>query len=368
MKPNRTATSLLLWHSTRPVVPPLTAWRPRLFRPDSCRTPATRSGTRRRLASSPGALDVDPHGAGIALVLAAAVLGLAPTGLMAQGRAAERRRRRHRQDSPVLTRTPLRPSFVFADFSVTQGGTPVLPTGANCAASFAGDKAHGIRRYEGRFGRGLVRCGFAFNNARYRGRTLVGELTVFTGKVGSSGGGRSTKRFSSSASGPGNALEKPVGATVKSSGADKPKPAATSQWRGILHLVHVHRRAWTTGMEHVTGPSIDAVARRHEDRSLELGAAGLLGLATYSARSTATRPAPIPPGAPSRIGSRTAPTLFEAERATRPAATRTARRSGRTQRSPFAGTRGGRSGSSASTARDHVASSRRSRATAVGHG
>jgi hypothetical protein len=167
----------------------------------------------------------------IALVLA--VLGLAGQGLVSPGRAADggvvvR--------SPVLTRTELRPSIVQADATVTRGGAPVLPTGVTCTASFAGDKAYGVRRYEGRFVRGLVRCNFAFNNARYRGKTLVGEVTVFTGSVGSSGGGRFTKRFSVRI-GSGNTLEKPLGATVKNEGGDKAKPSATTEWHGMVRVV-----------------------------------------------------------------------------------------------------------------------------------
>ena len=148
-------------------------------------------------------------------MLAAAVLGLTAKGLVPQGRAADGG---VVVGSPVLTRTELRPSFVQADATVTRGGAPVLPTGVTCAASFSGDKQYGRRSYEGRFIRGIARCVFGFNNARYRGKTLVGELTVLTGSVGSSGGGRITKRFSVRI-GSGNApLEKPVGATVKSDG------------------------------------------------------------------------------------------------------------------------------------------------------
>jgi len=171
--------------------------------------------------------------AGIALVLGVAVVGLATQGLVAQGHAADGG---VVVGSPVLTRTELRPSFVQADATVTRGGTPVLPSGVTCTASFVGDTRYPRREYEGRFKRGIVRCIYGFNNARYRGKTLVGELTVFTGSAGSSGGGRITKRFSVRI-GPGNALEKPVGATVKSDGGDKPKPSATTEWRGTVHVV-----------------------------------------------------------------------------------------------------------------------------------
>ena len=174
-----------------------------------------------------------PTWVGIALVLAAAVLGVTPKGLVPQGRAADGG---VVVGSPVLTRTELRPSFVQADAIVTRGGAPVLPTGVTCAGSFSGDKQYGRRSYEGRFIRGIARCVFGFNNARYRGKTLVGELTVFTGSVGSSGGGRITKRFSVRI-GSGNALEKPVGATVKNDGGDKPKPSATTEWHGTVHVL-----------------------------------------------------------------------------------------------------------------------------------
>ena len=211
--------------------------------------------------------------AGIALVFAAAVLGLAPKGLMAQGRAAE-------LDgvvigNPVLTRTSLRPSFVIADFSVTQGGTAVLPTGATCTASFAGDKAYGIRRYEGRFGRGLVRCAFAFNNARYLGqdaRRRGDRLHWQVRKLG--------RRAHEAVLRP----HRPWEHARQTGRRDRQKQRCGQAEALGDHPVARHlasrpcaRRAWTAGMEHVAGPSIDAVTRRHEDRSAELGATGLLG-------------------------------------------------------------------------------------------
>ena len=173
--------------------------------------------------------------AGISLALAAAMLGLAAQALVPQGRAAGGG---VVVGSPVLTRTELRPSFVQADATVTRGRAPVLPTGVTCTASFSGDKQYGRRSYEGRFTRGIARCVFGFNNARYRGKTLMGELTVLTGSVGSAAGERITKRFSVRI-GSGNTLEKPVGATVETDGGDKPKPSATTEWRGTVHVEEV---------------------------------------------------------------------------------------------------------------------------------
>ena len=169
------------------------------------------------------------------LVLATAVLGLAAQALVPPGRAAGGG---VVIGSPVLTRTELRPSFVQADATVTRGGAPVLPTGVTCTGSFSGDKQYGRRSYEGRFIRGIARCVFGFNNARYQGKTLVGEVTVLTGSVGSAGGGRFTKRFSVRI-GSGNRarFERPVGATVKNEEGDKAKPSATTEWHGTVRVV-----------------------------------------------------------------------------------------------------------------------------------
>ncbi len=131
--------------------------------------------------------------------------------------------------TPVLTRTRLRPSFVQADVKVTQGGVPVRPSSATCVARFTDDRRYGRVRSQGEFVLGAARCVFSFNNARYRGKTLSGEIAVVVG------GKRVSKAFSVRL-GPGNALERPVGATVDGAVAAKPKPSATNEWRGTLHL------------------------------------------------------------------------------------------------------------------------------------
>lgn len=130
---------------------------------------------------------------------------------------------------PELTRTPLRPSTVRADAQVTQGGVPVRPSGATCVASFADDERYGVRRYSGYVALGAARCYYSFNNARYRGRMLRGEIAVVAG------GKRISKEFSVRI-GSGNALEKAVGATVDRGVATKPRPSATTEWRGTVHV------------------------------------------------------------------------------------------------------------------------------------
>jgi len=149
----------------------------------------------------------------------------------------------------VLTRTQLRPSLVRADATVTEGGAPILPTGVACTASFADDKGYATRRYEGQFKRGLVRCNFVFNNARYLGKTLVGEITVSTGSAGNTGA-RITKKFSVRI-GAGNTLGNTVGATVERGPA--PPLRSSSAWRGTVHLVHVHggpgQPGWNTSLD-----------------------------------------------------------------------------------------------------------------------
>lgn len=133
--------------------------------------------------------------------------------------------------TPGLTRTELRPSSLQVDATVKQGGVPVRPAGVTCTVSFADAEAYGRRRYVGLSTLGAVRCNFSFNNARYLGKTLTGEITV------AAGGKRVTKTFSVRI-GPGNALLRLVGATVPGDGAAKAaKPPATSEWRGTLHLV-----------------------------------------------------------------------------------------------------------------------------------
>jgi hypothetical protein len=131
--------------------------------------------------------------------------------------------------TPVLTRTPLRPSIVRAEVEVTQGGIAVRPAQVTCTATFAGDSRY-QRRYPGIFVLGRARCSFAFNNARYLGKTLLGGVTI------AAGGQRVTRTFSVRI-GRGNALEKPVGATVDAGKA--PKPAAADEWRGSVHLMVV---------------------------------------------------------------------------------------------------------------------------------
>jgi len=129
---------------------------------------------------------------------------------------------------PELTRTPLRPSTVRIEVTVKRGGQPVRPTSVTCTASFV-DGDHYVRRYPGYFVRGAARCYFTFNNARYRGKTLRGEIAVVVGDA------RVSKAFSVRM-GPGNALERPVGATVNHGVVPKPKPSATTAWRGTVHV------------------------------------------------------------------------------------------------------------------------------------
>ena len=165
----------------------------------------------------------------LAVLVAGELRGLDPAHAETSGRRAVNSSGAAQLGTPKLVRTPLRPSFVQADLTVTRGGAPARPSAATCTPSFAGDKRYGRRAYPGRFTLGLVRCVFPFNNSRYLGKTLTGEISVVVA------GTRVTKTFSVRI-GPGNALEQPVGATVNVGVVAKPKPSATTEWRGTVHI------------------------------------------------------------------------------------------------------------------------------------
>ena len=83
----------------------------------------------------------------------------------------------------ALTLTRPRPSFVYAEAALTQGGRPVPPKGVTCTESFLGEPAFGNRQGPGQWKPGLVRCVYAFNNSRYLGKTMAGSMTVNTGRT-----------------------------------------------------------------------------------------------------------------------------------------------------------------------------------------
>ncbi len=106
----------------------------------------------------------------------------------------------------VLSRP--RPSFVVATVEVKQGGEGVRPDSGTCTGSFRSVPAYGKRTYPASLQRGAATCVYAFNNARYAGKTLVGEIAFAVGKT-------KVKRAFSVRVGPGTSLVAPKGAVLK---------------------------------------------------------------------------------------------------------------------------------------------------------
>jgi len=109
----------------------------------------------------------------------------------------------------VLTR--LRPSFVKARIEVTQGGVGVQATATSCNGSFAGDASRRKLLASVLALRGSVTCTFVFNNAKYVGKNLLGELSFTVAKT------KITRKFSVRV-GPGTTLNSPKGATLGQGG------------------------------------------------------------------------------------------------------------------------------------------------------
>jgi len=106
----------------------------------------------------------------------------------------------------VLSRP--RPSFVVATVDVKQGGEGVRPGSGTCTATFQSVPAYGKRTYPASLQRGAATCVYGFNNARYAGKTLVGEIAFAVGK-------RKVKRAFSVRIGSGTSLLAPRGAVLK---------------------------------------------------------------------------------------------------------------------------------------------------------
>jgi hypothetical protein len=81
----------------------------------------------------------------------------------------------------TLRLTRPRPSFVYAEASLTQGGQPVSPKGVMCTQSFPSEPAFGNRKGPGQWRPGTVRCAYAFNNRRYQGKTMAASVIVNVG-------------------------------------------------------------------------------------------------------------------------------------------------------------------------------------------
>jgi hypothetical protein len=77
---------------------------------------------------------------------------------------------------------------------------------------------------------GAVRCYFTFNNAKYRGKTLVGEVAVSVGRT------KTTRTFWVRV-GAGSVLSRPVGAVIQRPASTQPSSPATTEWRGRVHVV-----------------------------------------------------------------------------------------------------------------------------------
>lgn len=107
---------------------------------------------------------------------------------------------------PTLSRP--KPSAVLVEATAKQGGAPVRASAAACRGGFPSDPS-----YEKETGRyvfrylGKIKCGYVFNNAKYRGRILAGIITVRAGAA------KATRRFSVRI-GDGTSLNSPVGAVI----------------------------------------------------------------------------------------------------------------------------------------------------------
>lgn len=107
---------------------------------------------------------------------------------------------------PTLSRP--KPSAVLVEATVKQGGAPVRASAATCEGGFPSDPsyekktAHYVFRYLG-----TIKCGYVFNNAKYRGEILAGIITVRAGAA------KATRRFSVRI-GDGTSLNSPVGAVI----------------------------------------------------------------------------------------------------------------------------------------------------------
>jgi hypothetical protein len=134
---------------------------------------------------------------------------------------------------------------VQAEVSVTRSGKPVRPTAVTCTSSFADDDRYARQSGPSRSFVGAVRCYFTFNNAKYRGKTLVGEVAVSVGRT------KTTRTFSVRV-GAGSVLSRPVGAVIAQPTSTQPAPSASDEWRGMLHVVHVHggpgQPGWNTSL------------------------------------------------------------------------------------------------------------------------
>jgi len=81
----------------------------------------------------------------------------------------------------ALTLTRPRPSFVYAEAPLTQGGKPVSPKSVTCTQSFPSEPAFGNRKGPGQWRPGTVRCAYGFNNSRYQGKTMAASVMVNVG-------------------------------------------------------------------------------------------------------------------------------------------------------------------------------------------
>jgi hypothetical protein len=116
-------------------------------------------------------------------------------------------------ETPRIARTDRRPSIVQVVVPMTSGGGPVSPTAGRfrlerCVFRMANDQGYGEREGPGIVGPGFVRCAVGFNNTRYRGSTLIGEIHLRVA-------GRLVVRKFSVKLGSGSRLSSPVGAVVE---------------------------------------------------------------------------------------------------------------------------------------------------------
>jgi hypothetical protein len=115
--------------------------------------------------------------------------------------------------TPRISRAERRPSVLYVVVPMTSSGAPVSPTTGRftlerCVFRMAPDARYGRREGPVQAATGFVRCAASFNNARYRGSTLLGEVHLRIA-------GKPVVRKFSVRLGAGASLSSPAGAIVE---------------------------------------------------------------------------------------------------------------------------------------------------------
>ena len=107
-----------------------------------------------------------------------------------------------------------KPSLVHATTKIRQGGVPVRPDSLVCTSWFPAEPSYGRRPFKflkawlARIPLGEITCPYGFNNSRYRGKTLAGEIAFTVGKT------KVTRKFTVRI-GSGTTLSAPAGAVIQ---------------------------------------------------------------------------------------------------------------------------------------------------------